>query len=258
LADPIDSARHRESSGEGNRAERRPLTSTAGREILTPLDRKNPQTSLATPHGQAIAADEQSAFDSSLVQPVCGLGGHHLRIHQSASERGLRSGPRAKRAWRYPMEIGRVLFVDDDKEALEAYKRLLHGVFDVETAMDSNQAFAAIQVFGPFEVVISDMKMTGMDGAEFLAMVRQLAPNSVRMVLSGHKDIDHAIQAVNEGRIFRYLTKPCGKDELIRAIELARAYYRTRTEEKRLAKQAKEIKSRADSFNRILLPHDLQ
>jgi DNA-binding NtrC family response regulator len=157
-----------------------------------------------------------------------------------------------------PMQSGRVLFVDDDKNALEAFKRLLHGVFDVEAALDSNQAFAAIQVFGPFEVVISDMKMPGMDGAEFLARVRQLAPNSVRMVLSGQKDIEHAIQAVNEGRIFRYLTKPCKKEDLIRAIELALEHYRERTEEKKLAKQAIEIKSRVVTISKALLSHDLQ
>lgn len=156
------------------------------------------------------------------------------------------------------MQSGRVLFVDDDKNALEAFKRLLHGVFDVEAALDSNQAFAAIQVFGPFEVVISDMKMPGMDGAEFLARVRQLAPNSVRMVLSGQKDIEHAIQAVNEGRIFRYLTKPCKKEDLIRAIELALEHYRERTEEKKLAKQAIEIKSRVVTISKALLSHDLQ
>jgi len=155
------------------------------------------------------------------------------------------------------MESGRVLFVDDDKNALDGYKRVLRGVFDVETALDSNQAFAAIQVFGPFEVVISDMKMPGMDGAEFLARVRQLAPNSVRMVLSGHKDIDRAIEAVNEGRIFRYLTKPCKRDDLIHAIELALMQYRKRTEEKKLAKQAIEIKSRVACISHALLPHDL-
>jgi DNA-binding NtrC family response regulator len=157
-----------------------------------------------------------------------------------------------------PMESGRVLFVDDDQNALESFKRLLHGTFQVETALDSNQAFAAIQVFGPFEVIISDMKMPGMDGAEFLAKVRHLAPNSVRMVLSGHKDIDRAIEAVNEGRIFRYLTKPCEKDELIRAIELALAHYRTRTEDKKLAKQAKAIKSQVDSLSNVLHSHDGQ
>ncbi len=155
------------------------------------------------------------------------------------------------------MKSGRVLFVDDDKNSLEAFKRLLHGVFDVETALDSNQAFAAIQVFGPFEVVISDMKMPGMDGAEFLARVRKLAPNSVRMVLSGQKDIEHAIQAVNEGRIFRYLTKPCKKDDLVRAIDLALEYHRKRTEEKKLAKQSIEIKSRVASISKSLLSHDL-
>jgi len=102
------------------------------------------------------------------------------------------------------------------------------------------------------------MQMPGMNGAEFLAKVRQLSPNSVRMVLTGHKDINRAIDAVNEGRIFRYLTKPCEIKELVHAIELAVAQYRANTDEKELLKQAREIKSQADNLGEVLLSHNLK
>jgi len=154
------------------------------------------------------------------------------------------------------MESGRVLFVDDDKNALEGYKRLLHGLFEVETALGGEPGLAAIHLFGPFEVVIADMQMPGTNGAEFLAQVRQLAPNSVRMILTGHNDLNRAIEAVNEGRIFRYLTKPCGKNDLVRAIELGVATYRASTEDKKLVKQAKEIKSQLASLSKVMVPDE--
>ena len=154
-------------------------------------------------------------------------------------------------------ELARVLIVDDDKNALDGYKRLLHGIFEVETALGGGKALAAIHLFGPYEVIISDMQMPGMNGAEFLAQVRQLAPDSVRMVLTGHKDVNQAIEAVNEGRIFRYLTKPCEKSELVKAVQLAVEQYHKTAEEKNLLRESREIKSKAASLSRVLLSHDL-
>jgi DNA-binding NtrC family response regulator len=156
------------------------------------------------------------------------------------------------------MDLARILLVDDDKNVLEGYKRLLHGLFEVETATNGAQALAAVHLFGPFEVIITDMQMPGMNGAEFLAKVRQLSPNSVRMVLTGHKDINRAIDAVNEGRIFRYLTKPCEKKELVHAIELASAQYRANVDEKELVKQAREVKPQAYNLGKVPLSPNLK
>ena len=154
------------------------------------------------------------------------------------------------------MEAARVLFVDDDNNSLQGYKRLLYGLFEVETALGGVPGLAAVHLLGPFDVIIADMQMPGMSGAEFLAQVRQLAPNSVRMILTGHKDLNRAIKAVNEGRIFRYLTKPCGKDDLVHAIELGVAEYRTNIAEDRLVKEAKEIKSQVVSLSKSLFSQD--
>jgi response regulator RpfG family c-di-GMP phosphodiesterase len=71
---------------------------------------------------------------------------------------------------------------------------------------------------GPFPVVISDMRMPVMDGVRFLAKVKERAPDSVRIMLTGATDQQTAMDAVNEGSIFRFLTKPCPPDKLARAI----------------------------------------
>jgi DNA-binding NtrC family response regulator len=133
-----------------------------------------------------------------------------------------------------------ILFVDDDLHVLENYKRMLRREFRIETACGCKEGLAAIHLLGPFAIVISSMNMPGLDGAEFLSRVRALSPQTVRMLLTGRKDLKRVIAAVNEGRIFRYLTKPCGKDELASAIRLGLAQYRTNKEHNEILKEARE------------------
>ncbi|MGA3160161.1 MAG: response regulator [Terracidiphilus sp.] len=120
-----------------------------------------------------------------------------------------------------------ILFVDDDKGVLDGIERLLHGEFSISKAQGAVQGLASIQLFGPYAIVVSDLRMPGMDGASFLERVHQQAPKTVTMLLTGYRDLDVAINAVNEGYIFRYLKKPCKKEDLVNAIHLGLAQYRT-------------------------------
>jgi DNA-binding NarL/FixJ family response regulator len=137
------------------------------------------------------------------------------------------------------MVDAKVLLVDDELPVLEGYRRILHREFPVRIAVGADEALAAMQADGPFAVVISDMRMPGMNGAQFLAEVRQKWPATVRMLLTGYTDLEAAIAAVNESRIFRYLTKPCEKDVLVEAIRLGVEAYRSAVAEKELVKKAK-------------------
>jgi response regulator RpfG family c-di-GMP phosphodiesterase len=128
----------------------------------------------------------------------------------------------------------KILFVDDEPSVLDGYKRLLHREFEVDTALGGEQGLALIREQGPYSVVISDMRMPGMNGAQFLAQVRQTAPDTTRMLLTGHTDMNAAIDAVNEGNIFRFLTKPCEKDVLGKAITTGLVQHRMLTAEKEL------------------------
>ena len=131
----------------------------------------------------------------------------------------------------------KILFVDDEPSVLDGYRRVLGREFSVETAVGGACGLAAIADDGPFAVVISDMRMPEMDGAQFLAKVRDAAPTAVRLALTGYVDIDTAMSAVNEGNIFRFLTKPCSKENLTKAIEAALAQHRLLTAEKELLEQ---------------------
>ena len=126
----------------------------------------------------------------------------------------------------------KVLFVDDEPAVLEGFRRTLRGKFEVVTAVSGEQGLAAIRDHGPFGVVISDLQMPEMDGVQFLARVRQVAPNSIRLILTGHAELNTAISAINEGHIFGFLSKPCQEKDLVRTIAAALVEHNKRKEER--------------------------
>ena len=128
----------------------------------------------------------------------------------------------------------KVLFVDDEPAVLDGYRRLLYREFEIETAVGGEQGLDTLRERGPFSVVISDMRMPGMNGAQFLAQVLHHSPESVRMMLTGYSDIQSAIEAINEGNIFRFLTKPCDKATLAKAITTGMIQHRLITAEREL------------------------
>jgi DNA-binding NtrC family response regulator len=130
----------------------------------------------------------------------------------------------------------RILFVDDDSNILDAFKRQLRNQFHIETAEGSKKGLEVIQNNDPFAVIVSDLKMPGMDGNQFLTRVKEISPESTRILLTGYADLSSAIKAINDGNIFRLLTKPCDKKVLIQAlnngIEEYKKTARSITEEK--------------------------
>lgn len=120
----------------------------------------------------------------------------------------------------------KILFVDDDRHILHAMKMTLRGVFPVCLAQGGGAGLDILRTDGPFAVVVSDYRMPGMDGVEFLERVRECAPNTVRVMLTGHGDLDMAIAAVNRGEVFRFLAKPCRTPEMCRVLDDCIAKYR--------------------------------
>ena len=124
------------------------------------------------------------------------------------------------------MENRKILLVDDEVNVLEGYKRQLRHEFDIHIAVGGEQGLLTNGVDGPFAVIVSDYRMPIMNGVEFLSKVRERSPDTVRMMLSGNADMDTAIDAVNEGSIFRFMTKPCPPEKLKKVIEDGIAQYR--------------------------------
>lgn len=113
----------------------------------------------------------------------------------------------------------RVLFVDDDRLIRTAYYRQLKGRVDVATAESADEALAALIEGPPFAAVVTDLQMPGMDGLTLLARVRDLCPETVRVLFTGKADLRTAAQAVNDIEVFRILLKPCPPAQLWECIE---------------------------------------
>src|SRR5260221_11607169 len=126
----------------------------------------------------------------------------------------------------------KILCVDDEANVLQAYQRNLRKQFSIETALGGEPALALIASQGPYAVIVTDMQMPGMDGVEFLTRVRQKAPDTVRLMLTGNADQKTAVEAVNKGHVFQFLNKPCPPEMLAVALENAIKQHRLITAER--------------------------
>lgn len=134
------------------------------------------------------------------------------------------------------MKVPRILFVDDEPNVLIGVTRALRGRFDVVVSTGGDDALQQMTA-DTFDVVVSDMRMPIMDGASFLAHAKRLAPDTVRLVMSGHSDLEASVRAINQGRIFQFLVKPVGRDALVSAVDAA-------VEQRRLVMAERELLER--------------
>jgi response regulator RpfG family c-di-GMP phosphodiesterase len=131
----------------------------------------------------------------------------------------------------------RILCIDDEPNVLEGLSLSLRRGYEVVLAGGGE---AGLEILGrdpTIATVISDMRMPGMDGATFLGKARRAVPDVTRLLLTGQADLDAAIAAINEGRIFRFLTKPCPPPVLLAAVEAAVEQHRLVTSERVLLEQ---------------------
>jgi response regulator RpfG family c-di-GMP phosphodiesterase len=132
------------------------------------------------------------------------------------------------------MSAHRILFVDDDANILLGIERQLHNRFNLNTALDGDTALEDLTTNGPYAVIVSDMRMPGMDGIQLLQKAKDVSPDTVRIMLTGNGEVQTAIEAVNEGNIFRFLTKPCPAETLKQALEAGIRQYELITVEREL------------------------
>ena len=128
----------------------------------------------------------------------------------------------------------KILLVDDDANILSAFRRQLRKKFELKTAEGASAAMELLDSDGPFAVIVSDMQMPEITGLELLAHAREQFPDTVRIMLTGNADQRTAVDAANQGRIFRFLNKPCSPDDLALALEAGLEQYRLVTAERKL------------------------
>lgn len=128
----------------------------------------------------------------------------------------------------------KILFIDDEASLLNAIQRRYGFEYEVTTASSGQEGLDLLQSDGPFAVVLTDMRMPQMNGIEFLVKARLIAPDTVYIMLTGNQDQATAIQALNQGQVFRFLNKPCNNVDLQAALQAGLKQYRLVTGEKEL------------------------
>lgn len=130
-----------------------------------------------------------------------------------------------------------ILCVDDEARVLEGLALHLRKDFQIHTALSGDEGLQKLKELGGAAVVVSDMRMPGMDGATFLRRVMRAWPDATRILLTGEPGRDAAVLAVNEGQIFRFLTKPCPPDQLRSAIDAGVIQFRLLNAERLLMQE---------------------
>jgi DNA-binding NtrC family response regulator len=138
-----------------------------------------------------------------------------------------------------------ILFVDDEPHVLEALKRALHK--EPYLILCAGSADEALDILNrePVDVVVSDEMMPGMLGSELLAVVYRKYPDTVRIMLTGHANLEAALRAINEGQIYRFLTKPCNDMEL-------RITLRQAIQQRELARESRRLLEKFKHHDSIL------
>jgi CheY-like chemotaxis protein len=128
----------------------------------------------------------------------------------------------------------RILVVDDEEAILETMTFTFEDDYEVHTSTDPRRALDMLEAKGPFAVVLTDQRMPDMSGVEFVTEVRRRHPTTIRMILTGFSDMDAIIQAINDGNIYAYITKPWEPDQLKQVMKRAVEHHQLAAENERL------------------------
>jgi len=142
------------------------------------------------------------------------------------------------------MEKKTVLFVDDEEKVLASLKRgLLDEPYETLFASSAKEALEILQK-SPVHVIVTDMRMPEMGGLQLLMTVKEKYPNVIRMVLSGYTQVSTLLTAINQGEIFRFITKPWKLEEDFRpAVRKAIEYYDFQNQRNRPAEETEQYKT---------------
>jgi len=134
----------------------------------------------------------------------------------------------------------KILIVDDEPDNLQLLYRTLRGKYEIVKASSPSEALELLKG-SDFQCIISDHKMPGMDGVEFLKLSSETHPNAIRLLVTAYSDVKILIDAINYARIYRYIKKPYAPDELLHIVEASLEYYQLKIDNETLIKDLKEL-----------------
>lgn len=129
----------------------------------------------------------------------------------------------------------KILYIDDEENNLNSFKATFRREYDVTVAISVMQAMEILKS-NQFEIIITDQRMPGMTGVEFLSSIIKDYPEPIRMLLTGYADIQAVIDAINKGQIYQYITKPWDEQQMRVIINNAYEIFSLKQENKELMK----------------------
>ncbi|CAB3695884.1 HD domain-containing phosphohydrolase [Paraburkholderia rhynchosiae] len=145
-----------------------------------------------------------------------------------------------------------LLLVDDEPGVISSLKRLLRPLKYEVLSANSGAAALTLLESAHVDVIVSDMRMPNMDGAEFLSRSRSLAPDTIRILLTGYSEVDAVVRAVNEGHVYHYLHKPWDDQDLLLTIQRALEQLGLQRKAERLTALLQEQNEKLSCFNQEL------
>lgn len=147
------------------------------------------------------------------------------------------------------MQIG-ILYVDDEVNNLNSFKAAFRRYFNIYTAQSAREGRKILET-EEIGVIITDQRMPGETGIEFLESILPIYPDTIRILLTGFSDINAVMGAINRGQVYKYLVKPWQDDELKMYIQNALELYNLRKENKDLAQKLKQANQELELLTRV-------
>ncbi|MGD9188944.1 MAG: response regulator, partial [Desulfobacteraceae bacterium] len=155
-----------------------------------------------------------------------------------------------------PSDAYTILFVDDEINVLKAMQRIFHQEsYRLLTAQNGTQALKVLQDRQPVHVVVCDYRMPGMTGSDVLKKIKAEWPNTIRIMLTGYADVDAVMGAVNDGAVYKFITKPWNDHDIRLTISLALEQYDLIKENSHLKKKSAAQKSEIKRLSQFVNTH---
>ena len=142
----------------------------------------------------------------------------------------------------------KILYVDDEIENLNAFKATFRRDYTIHVATSAEEGRKILDN-NNINIILADQRMPNTVGSEFLASIIPVYPDPIRMLLTGYSDLNGAIDAINNGQIYKYLTKPWDVAKLKMTIDEAYDVYALREQKKELIKVNEQLESQLKRFN---------
>jgi response regulator RpfG family c-di-GMP phosphodiesterase len=146
----------------------------------------------------------------------------------------------------------KILVVDDEPANLRLLERLLRGTYEVVTAVSGDLALELLSVHD-ISLIISDQRMPGMTGIEFLKRAAEMRPQTVRIMLTGYSDAEALVEAINSGSVYKYLTKPWVNEDLLQTAKRALQHYESMRAQRQLQVSHERLQERLRAMKEVVI-----